>query len=223
MKSLRILAITVLVAIALTIAGAPRVNAQILLDDGNFGGGSNGNVLVDSDVNNAFHIDASLNGGPTGIVNVDSTELISGQGQGQATFTPDDGDLNNICFSLNNGQFFGRFSMNPQGNGTGSGPFKVVVDYIDSSSVQHQMTFDPAGTLGPGSNRFGLTAEAGFFMEEVCFFSTNGSDEAKQARILDLSDGPGSNPGGPRVPEPGTWAMLTGMVTFGGLIFRKRR
>src|SRR5437762_1804389 len=75
--------------------------AQVFLTDGNFGGGNNGNVLVDQDVNvGTMHIDASLNGGITGAVNVDSTENITGQGQGQATFVPVDGALNNICFSI---------------------------------------------------------------------------------------------------------------------------
>ena len=224
MKSLRNLCTVGGFAFSL-LAAASVSHAQVLLTSGNFGGGSQGNVLVGAAINvGTNHIDANLNGAPAaldGIVNVDSDELITGQGQGQATFTPVDGHLNNICFSLKDGYGFDRFSLNPQG---GSGPYKVSVDWVDATNTAGNTTFNLAGMLGSGNNRFGAEAQAGFHLTEVCFFAQDGSDLAKQARILDMIKLDTSlPPTGGEVPEPGSLAMLVGAGISGGLMLRRNR
>ncbi len=197
----------------------------IFTPNNNFGGGSQGNVLVGSAWNNVMHIDANLNGAPPaldGFVQVDSTELISGQGSGQATFDPDDGLMNHISFSLSGGYGFKRFTLNPQ---AGTGTYSLLVDFLDSSANPFQAIFNPASTLGPGTNRFTLEATAGDLMKKVTFTSATGAIEIKQARILDVfTDPTGGGGGGNPVPEPGTWAMLIGSGVAGlGFVIRGRR
>jgi hypothetical protein len=207
---------------------------QFLVDDGNFGGGSGGNVLAASTASGMTLV-AMLNGSSSlgNFVNVTSNETISGTG-GQAKFDAADGSVNNICFSLGNNAaqantyYFSKFSLDPQGitnKNAADKTYNIEVHWIDFMGNTGTQTVAgwPAGDLGPGENRFGVTANAGFALTEVCFLSANGADNIKQARILGVSADLPQPPTGNPVPEPGVMAMGLGtVVPVLGLIRRKR-
>jgi hypothetical protein len=224
-----------LVAIGVVgLATAGAANAQIVLSGGGFGGGSEGTV-VDLSQETPFIIRGSLNGAPASLddgVVISSTEEIINGGQGQATYVPDDGALNNLCVELDQLKLpeyiFDSFTINMQGKAGANTSFTVDVDYIldsDPNTILNTGNLNVAGpglplVLGNGENRFQLHASNGYHMIKVCFNAAGGSDYGKQVRIHNLAlRFPPQD-----VPEPGTLAMLGGLAVSGSIfVWRRRR
>ena len=184
-----------------TVAAAMMIcssaSAAFVITDGSFGTGvavhSNGTQTGDGEV--FGNVDGAL-------VTFTSTNILSVNGNGEATI--DANDLSNlqVVFAATNTYSDITFAIKPINNGT----FSLNINGGAIEFLTNTLT-------GGGENKFIVSATGGDFINTLNFTFTPAVDDAKQFRLAI----------GGQIPEPATWAMM--VIGFGGLgaVLRSKR
>jgi hypothetical protein len=149
-----------------------------------------------------------------------SLETLAAPSNGQARVEGVDGVVGPeaLTISLTSGNTFGDIIFNPFIGGANAPGDNDLTVTANTTAGAAAFTY----TLGNGSNFLTIVADAGVRITSVVLDPVVGFTDLRQIRISDVQ-GPNGGPPEGQVPEPGTLAMLGGLVCTVGLLFRRAR
>jgi hypothetical protein len=159
-----------------------------------------------------------------GVLFTSSTDALTGDANGQSEVASQDGLLNDLKFTMADGNTFGAatFNLFPLAGNQSNEAISVILTWLLSDGTTASQTF-AIGTNGQNfEGIFGTAGERFTSIEFLANPNTTGWDDLRQLRLGNIL-GPGGVPTPfAFAPEPSTWiTMILGFGMIGWMMRRK--